>query len=191
MWLGGMVSWPVAGKEQPSPSWPRSSACRQWKELPGRLNQGNSEAMLQNQLLKGFPGVWRLGGGWRGARLVLRSSRPRGSSAHPLVPGLCHGPGTALATARAAEHSACRDARAGHGPGCFPRAGLSKKFSLNHPIHPVCAGGTGRPPSIHPSIHPLGSDGRQTRPRDVKASFQSAEDLCTSHLGCCSGHAWR
>lgn len=46
---GGMVSWLVAGREHPSPSWPWSSARRQWKELPVRSNQGNSEELLQNQ----------------------------------------------------------------------------------------------------------------------------------------------
>lgn len=182
----GLVSWPVVGREQPSPSWPRSSACRQRKELPGRVKQGNSEVMLQNQLLKGFPRVWQLGGGRRGAWLVLCSSWHRGSSTHPLVPGLCRGPGT-IATARVAECSACRDARAGRGLGCSSTAGLGERFPLNHSIHP------GRwwhgETSIHPSIH--GSNGRQTHPRDFKTSFQSAEDLCTSHLICCSGHAWR
>lgn len=64
---------------------------------------------------------------------------------------------------------------------------MEKRFPLNHPIHPMCAGGTGR----HPSIHPPGSNGHQAHPRDFKTSFQSAEDLCTSHLICCSGHAWR
>lgn len=192
-----MVSWPVAGREQPSPSWPWSSACRRWKELPGRLKQGNSEAMLQSQLLKGFPRVWWLGGGWRGARLVLCSS-PRAP-----VPGLCRDPGTALATTRMAERPACRDARAGCGPGRSSTAGLGERFPSNHPIHPVHAGGMGRPPSIHPpthpslppslppSIHPPGNDEHQTRTRNFKTSFQAAEDLCTSHLICCSGHVWR
>jgi len=81
-------------------------------------------------------------------------SQPCSSSAHPLVPGLCHGSGTAHATTCTAECSAYRDTRADRGRGHSSTAGLGEKFALNHPIHPVCVAGTGGPPSTHPPIHP-------------------------------------